>query len=258
MESQEVDVEGLPELPERWVWATVQTIASPNERSIQSGPFGSNLLHSEFQDTGVLAIGIDNVSNGKFSLGKEHRISLEKYEELKKYTARPYDVLITVMSTVGRCCVVPEGSETAIVTKHVYRITPDDKLTNPYFVMNCLRGCPIVIKKLFGEIQGVTRPGINGKILKNLPIPLPPLPEQHAIVRRVEELFHFAYDVEERVAWATAHTDRLTQSILAKAFRGELVPQNPNDEPASVLLERIGNERENGIKGKKHRGKKSA
>ena len=68
---------------------------------------------------------------------------------------------------------------------------------------------------------------------------LPPLPEQQEIVRRVEELFALADRIEARYKKAKAHTDKLTQSILAKAFRGELVPQDPNDEPANVLLDRI-------------------
>ena len=68
---------------------------------------------------------------------------------------------------------------------------------------------------------------------------LPPLTEQQEIVRRVEALFALADQIEARYAKAKAHVEKLTQSILAKAFRGELVPQDPNDEPASVLLERI-------------------
>jgi type I restriction enzyme S subunit len=63
-------------------------------------------------------------------------------------------------------------------------------------------------------------------------------------VRRVEELFVLADQIETRYAKAKAYIDNLTQSILAKAFRGELVPQDPNDEPASVLLEGIKQQRE--------------
>lgn len=71
------------------------------------------------------------------------------------------------------------------------------------------------------------------------PIPYPPLPEQQEIVRRVESFFTLADQLEARYRKAKTHVDKLTQSILAKAFRGELVPQDPNDEPAAVLLERI-------------------
>ncbi|SIQ10669.1 type I restriction enzyme, S subunit [Pseudomonas flexibilis] len=82
-------------------------------------------------------------------------------------------------------------------------------------------------------------PKINQHTVMNAPALLPPLAEQTEIVRRVEQLFAFADQLEAKVATAQARIDRLTQSILAKAFRGELVPQDPNDEPASVLLERI-------------------
>ena len=76
-------------------------------------------------------------------------------------------------------------------------------------------------------------------LLGRFPSSIPPLPEQHEIVRRVEELFALADRIEARYQKAKAQVDKLTQSILAKAFRGELVPQDPNDEPASELLKRI-------------------
>ncbi len=86
-------------------------------------------------------------------------------------------------------------------------------------------------------------PKINQSVLLNTPIPLPPLAEQQEIVHRVESLFHLADQVEQKYNKAKAYVDQLTQSILAKAFRGELVPQDPNDEPAEVLLERIRKEK---------------
>ena len=82
---------------------------------------------------------------------------------------------------------------------------------------------------------------------------LPPLEEQNEIVKRVEMLFKTADEIEARYKKAKKYVDKLTQSILAKAFRGELVPQDPNDEPAEKLLERIMEERE---KVEEKRGKK--
>ncbi|MDP1692248.1 MAG: restriction endonuclease subunit S [Burkholderiaceae bacterium] len=82
--------------------------------------------------------------------------------------------------------------------------------------------------------------GISGKDLKGLKIPVPSLAEQAEIVRRVESLFGWADRLEVRHATARAHVERLTPALLAKAFRGELVPQDPADEPASELLERLG------------------
>lgn len=84
---------------------------------------------------------------------------------------------------------------------------------------------------------------LNCQRVRNVPFNLPPLLEQCAIVNRIETPFHRTSEVEERVAAATSHANRLTQSIFTKAFRGELVPQDPDDESASVLLERIRKER---------------
>jgi type I restriction enzyme S subunit len=226
------------DLPFSWQIKAIETLASSERGSIQSGPFGSNLLHSEFQKVGVLAIGIDNVLDGKFSMGRQNRISLKKYEELKKYTARPLDVLVTVMATVGRCCVVPENLETAIITKHVYRISCDQQVVNPFFLLHCLRSS-IVDDQIRSGIQGVTRPGINGSVLKQLLIPIPSLDEQSEILRQIFNLFSIADKIETRYMKATSQLDKLPQSVLAKAFRGELVSQNENDEPANILLERI-------------------
>lgn len=80
---------------------------------------------------------------------------------------------------------------------------------------------------------------LNCQSVRELSFYLPPLAEQQEIVRRVEALFKTADALEARYRTAKAHVDKLTQSILAKAFRGELVPQDPNDEPASALLQRI-------------------
>jgi len=73
--------------------------------------------------------------------------------------------------------------------------------------------------------------------------PLPPLPEQHEIVSEIERRLSVADQTEATLEANLKRAVRLRQSILKKAFRGELVPQNPNDEPASVLLERIRMER---------------
>ncbi|WP_181689842.1 restriction endonuclease subunit S [Xanthomonas oryzae] len=97
---------------------------------------------------------------------------------------------------------------------------------------------------------------ITTETVKNAEIRLPSLEEQIEIVRRVEQLFAYADQLEAKVAAAQQRIDALTQSLLAKAFRGELVPQDPTDEPASVLLERIRTQRAATPKPK--RGRKAA
>lgn len=94
-------------------------------------------------------------------------------------------------------------------------------------------------KQGFDIATGTAQLTVPLKGLCNFDISLPPLGEQTEIVRRVEQIFIFADPLEAKVASAKSRIDHLTQSILAKAFRGELAPQKPKDEPASVLLERI-------------------
>ena len=231
--------DSFSELPIGWKLKNISDIALNKKGSIQSGPFGSQLLHSEFQESGILAIGIDNVQDGYFTLGRQHRISEKKYKELGKFTAKPLDVLITVMATVGRCCVIPSNIEKSIITKHVYRISCDQKIAFPFYILLTLRGCKVVIDAIQDQIRGATRPGINGAVIKKLIIPLPPLEEQKEIVQQVDKLFALADKVEAHYQKAKARVDKLSQSVLAKAFRGELVPQDPDDEPAEKLLERI-------------------
>nr|WP_256139980.1 restriction endonuclease subunit S [Xanthomonas vasicola] len=97
---------------------------------------------------------------------------------------------------------------------------------------------------------------INLKVLSQVKLRIPPIKEQTEIVRRVEQLFAYADQLEAKVAAAQQRIDALTQSLLAKAFRGELVPQDPSDEPASVLLQRIRTQRAAAPKPK--RGRKAA
>ena len=88
-------------------------------------------------------------------------------------------------------------------------------------------------------VKGVTVRGINTGDVRAPQVPLPSRDEQNDIVRRVSELFSYADRLSARYAAARNQVDRLTSALLAKAFRGELVPQHPKDEPASVLLNHI-------------------
>lgn len=213
----------LPSLPKGWTWATVEQLAAGYVGAIQSGPFGSQLLHSEFVDDGILAIGIDNVLDGKFSLGRQHRITPEKFMALEKFAARPCDVVITVMATVGRVCVLPQRLEPAIITKHCYRITPAHGLVDSEFLALALRADGTTRQHIFGNVRGQTRPGINGLILKVAPVLLPSFAEQKEIVTEVERRLSVIDELEAAVEANLTRADRLRQSILSQAFNGRLL-----------------------------------
>ena len=131
-------------------------------------------------------------------------------------------------------------------------ITVDEALAKKAFVKIRLQENYEEVRK---QAVGGAQPNLNLNKVREISICLPSLEEQTEIVRRVEQLFAFADQLEAKVNEARTRIDRLTQSILAKAFRGELVPQDPNDEPASELLARITAQRANATKAK--RGRKS-
>jgi type I restriction enzyme, S subunit len=115
-------------------------------------------------------------------------------------------------------------------------VRPYEKMSE-YLYIVCLKAA--LSKAFVEETRGVNIHHIGKERFSSFLISLPPIAEQQEIVRRVETLFAYADRLEAQYQKAREHIDRLTPAILDKAFRGELVPQDPNDEPASALLERI-------------------
>lgn len=143
-------------------------------------------------------------------------------------------VLIAIYgATIGRVGIL--GIEAATNQACAAAIPVEGKMTRDYLYYFLRAEKAALIEKG----QGGAQPNISQAILKEHEINLPSLPEQAEIVRRVEALFAIADRLEQRYQSALASFDRLTPALLAKAFRGELVPQDPTDEPAAVLLERI-------------------
>jgi type I restriction enzyme S subunit len=119
----------------------------------------------------------------------------------------------------------------------VLRVT-DSKTILPEYVKLALNS-PVCYEQSQFYTHGVANRDLGLRRMVKICFPLPSIKEQKQIVKKVESLFNLADKVEQQYQTAKQRTDKLTQSILAKAFRGELVPQDPNDEPASKLLNRI-------------------
>lgn len=115
-------------------------------------------------------------------------------------------------------------------------IVVDEHKMSRAFVKLALQASYLGMREL---AEGGNQPNLNLAKMKDFTFPRPPLEEQIEVVRRVETLFAFADRLEARLQAAQTAVDRLTPSLLAKAFRGELVPQDPNDEPAAELLKRL-------------------
>lgn len=229
------------ELPAGWRWVLLEDLLPKG--GIFDGPFGSNLKTSDYTASGVRVIRLENIGHLTFYNAKETYISPEKYEALTKHTVGCGDIIFSsFIADEIRVCALPQLTTKAIAKADCFCLRPMTDLVDRTFLTFQLVSRESY-NALVESVHGATRPRINTTQLRRLKIRMCPLQEQQEIVRRVEALFKFADQIEARYNKAKAYVDKLAQSILAKAFRGELVEQDPNDEPASVLLERIRGQR---------------
>jgi type I restriction enzyme S subunit len=149
------------------------------------------------------------------------------------------DLLVTIVgANTADCCRVPEKLREHYVCQSVALMRPVLPETSCFlelFLNSPGHGLAEWRKWIYGE----GRPHLSFDNLRETLVCLPPLPEQQEIVRRVEGLFALADQLEVRLAKSRGQVDKLTPSLLARAFAGQLVPQDPTDEPAGKLLDRI-------------------
>ncbi|WP_325918496.1 restriction endonuclease subunit S [Pseudomonas frederiksbergensis] len=176
--------------------------------------------------------------------------------DLKRSIVKPGDVLMNIVGPpLGKVSIVPATYPEWNINQAIARFSANDGISSKYLAL-CLRTESVLAHAISRAKATAGQFNLTLEICRELPIPVPPVAEQTEIVRRVDQLFAFADQLEAKVISAQSRINHLTQSILAKAFRGELVPQDPNDEPASVLLERIKAQRAAAPKAK--RGRKAS
>jgi type I restriction enzyme S subunit len=187
------------------------------------------------------------LKDGKIDLS-ERKTGDWSREDAKKYFVRKGDFYISrgsgSRSHVGRGGLLAEQPDEVAFPDTLIRLRANPDLIVPTF-LSLIWNSSILREQIEGAAHttaGIWK--ISQKDIEGFMIPTPPLEKQKEIVSRVEALFRYADQLEERYRVAKVNIDKLTQSVLAKAFRGELTPQDPNDEPASVLLERIRAERD--------------
>lgn len=260
------DDQDLRELPSGWRWVFLSSLGADPQKTVQTGPFGAQLHRDEFTTAGVPVIAVGNLTGMGFTTDGLYYISEQKAKQLAKYDVQAGDVLFARSgATLGKVCVAPELVKNWRMTGHILRARFDPQLVLPEFAVYSLHGDPAVKSQVFGNIRGATRPGFNTALLETIRLPLPPIPEQYEILFRAKALLKVADSIEERLTAVRKYSDRLTQSILSKAFRGELVPteaelarrEGRDYEPASLLLERIRAERALKNSGKIQRSKRA-
>ena len=164
-------------------------------------------------------------------------------KELKRCRIYPNDVIINIVGPpLGKIAMIPNDFPEWNMNQAIVVFRPK-KILSPKFLYYVLCDGK-QIKEIENELRGtVGQSNISLSQCRDFDFPIPSIKEQHEIVRRVESLFAFADKIETRYTKAKAQFDKLPQALLAKAFKGELVEQREEDEPASVLLERIKKEK---------------
>jgi type I restriction enzyme S subunit len=239
------DYDNDSDLPISWRLVKIDKLVNSTKTDLRTGPFGTALKKSEHKEVGIPVWGIESIGeNGLFTGYNKIFVSIEKAKELKSFEVKGGNIIISRSGTVGEICILPEDIQYGLISTNLMKIVLNNEVILSKYFCWLFDGSQIVIDKLRELCTGSTRLFLTQTILKEIDYPLPPIDEQIVIIKRVNELIAFSDKLEARYNKAKAMLDKVPQSILAKAFRGELVSQNPNDEPASVLLDRIKEEKE--------------
>lgn len=243
-EPEPVDDSDLPELPERWCWIRLPNLGYMNRGKSRHRPRNATHLYGgpyPFVQTGDIA-----QSSGRIVSHKQ-TYSEAGLAQSKLWPAGT--VCITIAANIASSAVL---SYPACFPDSIVGLISDESLCTPEFVEFFIRTAKSDLERF---APSTAQKNINLETLTEVAVPLPPLEESKEITRLLTELIDSAFRIDGVVAASLAEQiDQLDQAILAKAFRGELVPQDPNDEPASALLARIREQKTQqaeAIKGKK-------
>jgi type I restriction enzyme S subunit len=201
-----------------WPLVTLGDVAARHKNAIRTGPFGSDLLHSEFTNQGIAVLGIDNAVRNRFQWDERRFITEEKFQKLQRYRVFPGDVIVTIMGTTGRSAVVPDDIPEAITTKHLATITPDGKRVHPLYLSFAIHSDPLIIRQIKKANKGAIMAGLNLGIIKALEIRLPPFPLQQKFARVANRIFQ----QQQRCEDPQLNGDHLFASLSHRAFHGGL------------------------------------
>ena len=233
------DIANLPDLPEGWAWGSF-------EQAMMGSPQNGIYKPKKDYGDGIPILRIDDFQD--FSMkprGELRQLRITPQETISFALETDHLVINRVNSPshLGKCLLIPNSLLPAVFESNMMRIIISGLVDAP-FVAYYLRSRDGRTRLTSKAKWAVNQASINQKDVCVTPIPIPPLSEQHRIVSEVARHLPVIQKAEAAVESGLKRAERLRQSILKQAFSGKLVPQDPDDEPASVLLERIRAERE--------------
>jgi len=191
---------------------------SKRKNAVVSGPFGSNLKVSDYINEGVPILRLQNIGKGFFINKDIKYISKIKAEELKYHYFISGDIALAKLGIpIGKTCIIPNNITSGIITADIVRIRPDKNTIN-YNFLEYVLNADISVNQLIKNISGATRPRVNLSEVRNLQIPLPPLTEQHRIVKILDEVFADVAKAKENAEKNLRNAKELFESYLQSVF----------------------------------------
>ena len=231
------------EIPESWEWVRLGTILHKLSDGTHSRP--------HYVASGIPFISVKDISGGKLDFSDCKYITEEEHCELYSRCNPEYgDILLTKVGTTGIPVIVDTTNEFSLFVSVALLKFNQEMLSNEYLA--CLINSPLVQKQAEKNTRGVGNKNWVMRDIANTLIVIPPLLEQQRIVSKLQKILPFVDNYAHAYSKAkklnNGFPNLLKKSILQEAVQGKLVPQDPNDEPASILLERIRAEKERLIK----------
>ena len=243
--------EELPfDVPEGWEWTRLQSITSILTDGTHKTP--------TYSEDGYIFLSSKNVTSGKIDWSNIMYIPESLHQELySRLAPKIGDILLAKNGTTGVAAIV-DREEVFDIYVSLALIRVVENIIDPLYILNVI-GSSFAQDYFSSSLKGIGVPNLHLEHIRNTLIPIPPCLEQARINSRTDMLLPLAGQIEENREELKRLVSFLKSKILDLAIRGKLVPQDPNDEPASVLLERIRTEKEELIKqGKIKRGKKES
>ena len=239
------------ELPDGWAWSKI----GPLCEYITSGSRGWAQYYSE---SGSIFLRMGNLSRDSFDLRLDslQRVNLPDNAEGTRTRVAENDLLFSITAEIGMLGLIPANFEEAYINQHVGLIRFLKDAQTKYF--------PYILMSEFCRDQYYTvQSGMKNSFrldnIQNILVPVPPLGEQVRIAEKLSSIWTYIHQIDIESETTTDIISKTKSKILDLAIRGQLVPQDPNDEPSSVLLERIRAEKEELIRqGKIKRDKKES
>ena len=217
------------DLPDGWRWVTVYEIA----QRIHYG-----YTESATEDAiGPKFLRITDIQNNSVNWDSVPYCRIDEVKQEQYLLEENNLVFARTGATVGKSFLIQGSIPDAVFASYLIRIILEEEIYAKY-VYAFFQSQSYWMQIHQGKL-GSGQPNVNAKILSQITLPLPPFLEQQAIVSEIDRRLSVADEVEKTVTAELKRAEQLRQSILKQAFSGKLVPQDPNDEPVSVLLERI-------------------